>query len=125
MKNSSILVVDDNLFMRSLLRGILSKSGFRNVHEARSGEEAMEAVPKIQPALVTLDIVMPKINGLKTLKRIMSLKSDCRVVMCSALGQEALIIEALENGAKDFITKPFKPLQVIRVVERLLGDRPR
>jgi two-component system chemotaxis response regulator CheY len=115
-----VLIVDDALFMRTMLRNILVESGFEVVGEAGTGSEAVEKHSALGPDLTTMDIVMPDMNGIEALKRILAVDPRARVVMCSALGQESLIIDALEAGARDFIVKPFKPAKVVEVVQKAL-----
>jgi two-component system chemotaxis response regulator CheY len=115
-----VLIVDDALFMRTMLRNILVESGFEIVGEAGTGGEAVEKYSALGPDLTTMDIVMPDMNGIEALKRILAVDPRARVVMCSALGQESLIIDALEAGARDFIVKPFKPAKVVEVAQKVL-----
>jgi two-component system chemotaxis response regulator CheY len=117
-----VLIVDDALFMRNMLRNIFSESGFDIVGEAQNGNEAIEMYQQLKPDLVTMDIVMPELNGIEALKQIMSVDSGAKIVICSALGQETLIMEALEAGARDFIVKPFKPPKVIEVAQKVLSS---
>ena len=117
-----VLIVDDALFMRTMLRNIFAESGFEVVGEAGNGIEAVEKYCQLAPDLTTLDIVMPERNGIEALKQIVALDPRARVVMCSALGQESLIIEALDAGARDFIVKPFKPAKVIEVAQKVLAS---
>lgn len=114
-----ILIADDALFMRNMLRDIFVRAGFEVVGEAANGIEAVEKYQELQPDLVTMDIVMPLKSGIEALQQITRENPDARVVMCSALGQEALIIEAVQAGAKDFIVKPFKEERVLDVVRRV------
>jgi len=116
-----VLIVDDALFMRTMLRNIFVESGFEVVGEASNGNEAVERFRELRPDLTTMDIVMPEKNGIDALRLIMADDEGARVVMCSALGQESLIIEALEAGARDFIVKPFKPAKVVEVAQKVLG----
>ncbi|HWR98936.1 MAG TPA: response regulator [Candidatus Methanoperedens sp.] len=116
-----VLIVDDALFMRTMLRNIFVESGFEVVGEAGNGVEAVEEYRQLTPDLTTMDIVMPEMNGIEALKQIMALDPRARVVMCSALGQESLIIEALDAGARDFIVKPFKPAKVVEVAQKVLA----
>jgi two-component system chemotaxis response regulator CheY len=116
-----VLIVDDALFMRTMLRNIFVESGFDVVGEAGNGNEALERYRALAPDLTTMDIVMPEKNGIEALKQIMAFDPGARIVMCSALGQESLIIEALEAGARDFIVKPFKPAKVVEVAQKVLG----
>lgn len=114
-----ILIADDALFMRNMLKDIFVKAGFEVVGEAANGVEAVEKYHELHPDLVTMDIVMPLKSGIEALQQITRENPDARVVMCSALGQEALIIEAVQAGAKDFIVKPFKEERVLDVVRRV------
>ena len=116
-----VLIVDDALFMRTMLRNIFVESGFEVVGEAGNGNDAVEKYRVLGPDLTTMDIVMPEKNGIEALKVIMAIDPRARVVMCSALGQESLIIEALEAGARDFIVKPFKPAKVVEVAQKVLA----
>lgn len=114
-----ILIADDALFMRNMLKDIFIKAGFDVVGEAANGVEAVEKYHELHPDLVTMDIVMPLKSGIEALQQITRENPEARVVMCSALGQEALIIEAVQAGAKDFIVKPFKEERVLDVVRRV------
>lgn len=116
-----VLIVDDALFMRTMLRNILVESGFEIVGEAATGTEAVEKFRRLSPDLTTMDVVMPECNGIEALRQIMALDPGARVVMCSALGQESLIVEALDAGARDFIVKPFKPAKVVEVAQKVLS----
>ena len=116
-----VLIVDDALFMRTMLRNIFVESGFEVVGEAGNGNEAVERYRALGPDLTTMDIVMPEKSGIEALKQIVAINPRARVVMCSALGQESLIIEALEAGARDFIVKPFKPAKVVEIAQKVLA----
>ena len=116
-----VLIVDDALFMRTMLRNIFVESGFEVVGEAGNGIEAVERYRALSPDLTTMDIVMPERSGIEALKQIIALNPRARVVMCSALGQESLIIEAIEAGARDFIVKPFKPAKVVEIAQKVLA----
>ncbi len=115
-----VLIADDAAFMREMLRDILSDGEYEVVAEASDGVETVEKFDEHTPDLVTLDIVMPRKNGIDALREILAVHPTACIVMCSALGQEALVAEALESGARDFIVKPFKPEQVRTVVDRAL-----
>jgi len=116
-----ILVVDDALFMRKMLRGILEEDGHEVIAEAASGVEAFEQYQKCHPDLTVMDIVMPDKNGIEALRDIMDYHAEAVVVMCSAVGQEALVREAATTGAKDFILKPFDPELVKTVIRKVAG----
>ncbi len=116
-----VLIVDDAAFMREMLREILTGAGFEIAGEAVDGEQAVSMFREVSPDIVTLDIVMPRKSGLEALREIKALDQGACVVMCSALGQEALVMQALEAGASDFIVKPFKPDQALSVVEKALA----
>ncbi|MEE8314276.1 MAG: response regulator [Myxococcota bacterium] len=116
----SVLISDDAAFMREMLRDILTEGGFDIAAEAIDGNEAIELFQEHSPDLVMLDIVMPRKSGLEALREIMAMSPSACVVMCSALGQETLVMDALEAGARDFIVKPFKPDKVLEVVGKAL-----
>jgi two-component system chemotaxis response regulator CheY len=115
-----VLVADDAAFMRQMIREILEAEGLEVVGEAVDGVEAIEQFGKLHPDLVTMDIVMPRRSGIDAVKGILELDPRARVVMCSALGQETLVMEALQAGARDFIVKPFKPDSVIATLSKVL-----
>ena len=117
----TVLVVDDASFMRSMLRDIFARGPFVVTGEAENGEEAIRLYQELRPDLTTMDIVMPQMNGITALHEIMRLDPAAKVVMCSALGQDALIAEAIEAGACDFIVKPFHPGRVLKVAQSVLG----
>jgi two-component system chemotaxis response regulator CheY len=116
-----VLVVDDASFMRSMIRDIFTRGPFVVVGEAENGMEAIRLYRELRPDLTTMDIVMPQMDGITALREIMQLDPAARVVMCSALGQEALIAEAIEAGACEFIVKPFHPGRVLKVAQSVLG----
>jgi len=116
-----VLVVDDAIFMRSMIRDIFARGPFVIVGEAENGAEAVRQYAELRPDLTTMDIVMPQMDGITALREIMRLDPAAKVVMCSALGPEALIAEAIEAGARDFIVKPFQPSRVLKVVQSVLG----
>lgn len=113
-----ILIVDDALFMRGVLRGILERNGYDVVGEASNGIEAIEKYKELRPDLVTMDITMPDMTGLAAVKAIKEIDSNAKVIMCSAMGQNAMIMEALHNGALDFIIKPFEASKVVEALRR-------
>ena len=122
--SSTILVVDDAAFMRMMIRDILSKQGY-DIHEAVNGRDAVEKYEEVKPDLVTMDITMPEMSGLDALKEIRAGDSSARVLMVSAMGQQKMIVEALEAGAMDFLVKPFQPTKVLETVKKCLQTAPR
>jgi two-component system chemotaxis response regulator CheY len=114
-----VMIVDDALFMRNMLKDICVRAGFEVVAEADNGEIALELFRTNRPDLVTMDIVMPRRSGIEALQDIMAEDPQARVVMVSALGQDSLVLEAVEAGARDFIVKPFKEEKVIDVIRRV------
>ena len=116
----SVLIVDDALFMRMMIKDILSKDGLDVIGEAENGVEAVKKYAELRPDLVTMDIVMPEMDGIEAVRNIMKLDPAARVLMCSAMGQQPLVVEALEAGAKDFIIKPFQPAKVVEAVRKAL-----
>jgi two-component system chemotaxis response regulator CheY len=114
-----VMIVDDALFMRNMLKDICVRAGFEVVAEADNGETALELYRAHRPELVTMDIVMPKRSGIEALQDIMAEDPGAKVVMVSALGQDSLVLEAVESGARDFIVKPFKEEKVIDVIRRV------
>ena len=116
-----VLIVDDAAFMREMLRDLLTEAGYEIVGEAVDGDQAVALFRETTPDVVTLDIVMPRKSGLEALREIHALDPNACVIMCSALGQEALVMQALEAGARDFIVKPFKTDQALGVIEKALA----
>ena len=114
-----LLIADDASFMRQMIREIVEPEGFEIAAEAADGVEAVEQYEAVRPDLVTMDIVMPKRSGIDAVRAILEVDPGACVVMCSALGQESLVMEALEAGAKDFIVKPFKPDVVLDTLRKL------
>ena len=117
-----VLIVDDALFMRNMLRDIFEEGGWMVVAEAENGVQAVEQYAAHQPDLVTMDIVMPEMGGIDAMRRILQDYPDAKIVMCSALGQESMVMEAINTGAKDFIVKPFQDQQVMDVVSRVVVE---
>ena len=115
-----VLVADDASFMRQMIREIVESEGFEVCGEATDGVEAVDEFKRLQPDVVTMDIVMPRKSGIDAVRGIVAIDPGARVVMCSALGQETLVTEAMQAGAKDFIVKPFKPDAVIETLKKVL-----
>lgn len=116
-----IMIVDDAAFMRMMLKDILTRHGYEVVGEAENGAVAVELYKEKKPDLVTMDITMPEMDGVAALREIRKIDSNARVVMCSAMGQQGMVIEAIQNGAKDFIVKPFQEDRVVEAVKKILG----
>jgi two-component system chemotaxis response regulator CheY len=116
-----VLIADDAQFMRDLLRGIFEQAGWDVAGEAENGKQAVEQYQLLKPDLVTMDIVMPLRSGIEALSDIIAADPEARVVMCSALGQESMVMEAVKAGARDFIVKPFQQEQVERIVQRVMA----
>lgn len=116
----SVMICDDAAFMRMMIRDILTKNGFTVAGEAENGLKAIDKYKETKPDLVLMDITMPEMDGIQALKEIMKLDDDAKVVMCSAMGQQAMVIESIQAGAKDFIVKPFQADRVIEAVKKVL-----
>ena len=118
--DKKILLVDDAAFMRMLIRDTLTKNGYTNILEAADGEIACTTYTAEKPDLVIMDITMPNKTGIEALRDIKAMDSSAKVVMCSAMGQEAMVVEAIKLGALDFIVKPFKPDRILQTVRKIL-----
>ncbi|MBL0388922.1 response regulator [Tumebacillus sp. ITR2] len=116
-----ILIVDDAAFMRMMIKEILTRNGYNVVGEAQDGAQAVEKYKELRPDLVTMDITMPEMDGIHALKEIRAFDVNARVIMCSAMGQQAMVIDAIQAGAKDFIVKPFQADRVIEAIKKTLG----
>jgi two-component system chemotaxis response regulator CheY len=114
-------VCDDAIFMRTMISDILTQAGYEVVGEAETGTQAVEKYKQLKPDLVTMDIVMPDMGGIDAVREIVQGDPGARVLMCSAMGQQALVVEAIQAGAKDFVVKPFQPSRVLEAVQRVLG----
>lgn len=118
---AKILIVDDAAFMRKVIRDALSKNGYSEIFEAVDGVDAVEKFQEIHPDLILMDITMPNMDGLEALKTIRGKDASANVVMCSAMGQESMVIDAVRSGAKDFIVKPFKADRILKTVSSIVG----
>ncbi|KIL44897.1 response regulator [Jeotgalibacillus soli] len=116
-----ILIVDDAAFMRMMIKDILTKNGFDVVAEAADGAQAIVQYKEHSPDLVTMDITMPEMDGITALKEIKKIDAGAKVIMCSAMGQQAMVIDAIQAGAKDFIVKPFQADRVIEAIQKAIG----
>ncbi|MBU0503790.1 MAG: response regulator [Candidatus Omnitrophota bacterium] len=121
---AKVLVVDDALFMRKMLSDILKKEGIEICGEAENGKDAINKYQELKPDLVTMDIVMPRveeIDGIVAVREIIKIDPQAKIIMVSAMGQHSLVVEAIQAGAKDFVTKPFQPSRVVEAINRVLG----
>ena len=117
----NILICDDAAFMRMMIKDILTKNGYNIVGEAENGAKAVEKYNELKPDLVLMDITMPEMDGIEALKKIKALDPGAKIIMCSAMGQQAMVIEAIQAGAKDFIVKPFQAERVLEAVKKVVG----
>lgn len=115
-----VLIVDDAAFMRMILRDILINNGYEVVGEAENGQIGVEKYVELRPDLVTMDITMPLMDGIAAVTAIKKIDPNARIVMCSAMGQQSMVIESIKAGARDFIVKPFKPERVLEAVKKAL-----
>ena len=116
-----VMVCDDAAFMRMMIKDILVKNGYEIAAEAENGLKAVEQYPDAKPDLVLMDITMPEVDGIEAVRRIKALDQNANVIMCSAMGQQAMVIEAIQAGAKDFIVKPFQADRVLEAVRKVIG----
>ena len=114
-----ILIADDAIFMRTMLKKILQKGNYLVIGEASNGAEAAEKVKSLHPDIVTMDITMPEVNGIEGIKRIREFDKDVKIIMVSAMGQQHLVVEAIQSGASDFIVKPFTEERVLSCLEKV------
>ena len=117
----NILICDDAAFMRMMIKDILTKNGYNVAGEAENGLKAVEKFKEVNPDLVLMDITMPEMDGIQALKEIKTIDGGAKVIMCSAMGQQAMVIESIQAGAKDFIVKPFQAERVIEAVKKVVG----
>ncbi|MBU8907001.1 response regulator [Desertibacillus haloalkaliphilus] len=117
----SVLIVDDAAFMRMMIKDILTKNGYEIAGEAVDGAEAVEKYKEVSPDLVTMDITMPEMDGITALKEIKKFDPNAKIIMCSAMGQQAMVIDAIQEGAKDFIVKPFQADRVLEAIKKTIG----
>jgi len=116
-----ILIVDDAAFMRMMIKNIVTKNGYEVVGEAENGQVAVDLYKQHKPDLVTMDITMPEMNGIEGVKAIRGIDPNANVIMCSAMGQQAMVMEAIQAGAKDFIVKPFQQDRILQAIERVMA----
>lgn len=119
MSKLRFLVVDDAIFMRTVLKKMLTEEGFEVVGEAGNGIEAIQMAAKLKPDIITLDITMPEMNGIKAVPEILKVSPRSKIIICSALGQQAMVVDAIRKGAKDFIVKPFEKSRVLQAIHNV------
>jgi two-component system, chemotaxis family, chemotaxis protein CheY len=117
-----VLIVDDAAFMRMMLKDILTKNSIEVVGEAVNGEDAVEKYKELLPDVVTMDITMPGVNGITAVKEIRALYPQAKIIMCSAMGQQPMVLEAIQAGAKDFVVKPFQADRVMESIKKVLAS---
>ena len=117
----NILICDDAAFMRMMIKDILTKNGYNIVGEAENGAKAVAKYAELKPDLVLMDITMPEMDGIEALKKIKAADANASIIMCSAMGQQAMVIESIQSGAKDFIVKPFQADRVLEAVQKVVG----
>ena len=117
----NILICDDAAYMRMMIKDILTKNGYNIAGEAENGAKAVEKYNELKPDLVLMDITMPDMDGIQALKKIKEADPGASVIMCSAMGQQAMVIESIQSGAKDFIVKPFQADRVLEAVQKVVG----
>lgn len=117
----NVLICDDAAFMRMMIKDILTKDGYNVVGEAENGTQAVTKYAELKPDLVLMDITMPEMDGIQALKKIKESDGSALVIMCSAMGQQAMVIDAIQSGAKDFIVKPFQADRVLAAVKKVVG----
>lgn len=118
---AKILIVDDAAFMRMMIKDILEKNGFQVVGEANNGLKAVELYKKERPDVVTMDITMPDMDGIEAVKEIKAFDPAAKIIMCSAMGQQTMVMDAIKAGARDFIVKPFQPDRVLEAIRKITG----
>ena len=116
-----VLIVDDAAFMRMMLKDILTKNGYEIAGEAENGRRAVELYRELKPDAVTMDITMPEMDGITAVKEIRKLDPEAKIIMCSAMGQQLMVMEAIQAGARDFVVKPFQQERVLQALEKVLG----
>ena len=121
MENIRFLVVDDAIFMRTILKKMLEEAGYNVVGEAGNGAQAIEMAQKLQPDIITLDITMHEMDGIKAIEQILKVSPNAKIIMCSAMGHQSKVVEAVKAGAKDFIVKPFEKNRVLQAIHNVIN----
>lgn len=121
MQDVTFLVVDDAIFMRTVLKKMLTEAEFKVIGEAGNGIQAVEMAKELQPDVITLDITMPEMDGIEAIEKILEVSPNSRIIMCSAMGQHSKVVEAIKKGAKDFIVKPFEKTRVLQAISNVMS----
>ncbi|MHC1747520.1 MAG: response regulator [Cellulosilyticaceae bacterium] len=121
MQDLTFLVVDDAVFMRTVLKKMLTEAGFNVLGEAGNGIEAIELARQFQPDVITLDITMPEMDGIEAIEGILNVSPNTKIIMCSAMGQQSKVVEAIKKGAKDFVVKPFEKTRVLQAIYNVMN----
>ena len=121
MEDVTFLVVDDAIFMRTVLKKMLSEAGFTVIGEAGNGLQAIEMAEQLKPDIVTLDITMPEMDGIEAIEKILEVSPDTKIIMCSAMGQHSKVVEAIKKGARDFVVKPFEKTRVLQAIYNVMN----
>lgn len=121
MQDLTFLVVDDAVFMRTVLKKMLTEAGFDVLGEAGNGIEAIELARQFQPDVITLDITMPEMDGIEAIEEILNVSPNTKIIMCSAMGQQSKVVEAIKKGAKDFVVKPFEKTRVLQAIYNVMN----
>lgn len=121
MKQVTFLVVDDAIFMRTVLKKMLTEAEYTVIGEAGNGLQAIEMAAKLKPDIVTLDITMPEMDGIAAIDKILEVSPNTKIIMCSAMGQHSKVVEAIKKGAKDFIVKPFEKTRVLQAIDNVMN----
>lgn len=121
MDNVTFLVVDDAIFMRTVLKKMLTEAGFNVIGEAGNGLQAIEMAEQLKPDIITLDITMPEMDGIEAIEKILEVSPDTRIIMCSAMGQHSKVVEAIKRGARDFVVKPFEKTRVLQAIYNVMN----
>lgn len=119
--SKKILIVDDAAFMRMMIKNIVTKNGYEVVGEAENGQEAVNLYAEVKPDLVTMDVTMPEMDGIDGVKAIRAIDPNANIIMCSAMGQQSMVMDAIQAGAKDFVVKPFQQDRILQAIERVLA----
>ena len=121
MDDVTFLVVDDTIFMRTVLKKMLTEAGFNVIGEAGNGIQAIEMAQQLKPDIITLDITMPEMDGIEAIEKILEVSPDTRIIMCSAMGQHSKVVEAIKRGARDFVVKPFEKTRVLQAIYNVMN----